>query len=325
MENKATKLLKHILKIPEITVILIVILAAIILTLITPHFLTQSNIRTLFTGLSTDGIIVIGMTMILIIGEIDLSVGSIMGMVCMLVAVLTKSGTNVWLASAIAMAVGCACGAVNGILIGKVGLNGFITTLAMQGVLRGVTLLSTQGRSISPAAADKSYEIFRFIGQGRILSVPVIVIVLFVFILAGDFLLKKTTPFRQLYYVGSNAKGAALSGIDVRSIKIHVFILSAFLASVAGVISLARFGASTPTTGQDAPMTAISAAVIGGASLTGGAGTVIGAFLGVILIRVIDNGLILLNISVYGRDLVSGLLLITAILIDHLSNKKKIR
>lgn len=323
MSVRNNPLLKRMVRIPELTVVLIVILAVIVLSLITPYFLTSSNILTLLTGLATDGIIVIGMTMILVIGMIDLSVGSIMGMVCMIVAMLTKAGINVWLGSLIAFIIGCLCGVINGLLIGKYSLNSFITTFAMQSILAGVTLLATQGRSISPKSDMPSYAAFQFIGQGKIAMIPAIVLVLLVFIAIGDFLLRRVAKFRELYYIGSNPKAAAVSGLNVQKTIIAVYILSAALASVAGVLSLSRFGASTPTTGVDAPMNAISAAVIGGASLNGGVGTIFGAFLGVILINIIDNGLILMNVSVYGRDLISGLLLLVAIIADRISNRKK--
>lgn len=320
---KNNRLVKKLLGIPELTVSIIVLLSILVLSLVTPYFLTSSNILTLLTGLATDGIIVIGMTMVLIIGMIDLSVGSIMGMVCMIVATLTKAGVNVWIAAVIGFVIGVLCGAINGILIGKYKLNNFITTFAMQSILAGVTLLASQGKSISPKADSPGYAAFKFIGQGDILGIPMIVIVLFVFIIIGDLLLRKFTKFRELYYIGSNTRAAEVSGINVEKTILSVYMISAALASIAGIISLSRFGASTPTTGVDAPMSAISAAVIGGASLNGGAGTVLGAFLGVILINIIDNGLILLNVSVYGRDLISGLLLMVAIIADRISNSKK--
>ncbi|OLN32737.1 ABC transporter permease [Desulfosporosinus metallidurans] len=315
------KLAKKIFALKETAIFLTIIALSIILSILSPYFLTVSNILTVLRGLSSDGIIVVGMTIILILGGIDLSVGSVMGLTGMTAAYLASSGTNIWLAVIAALLVGVACGLINGLFIGKVGLSPFITTLAMMGIARGATLLATQGASISLYTNSKSFEA---IGQGDIFGIPIIVIIFLVIAIIGDFMLRYSQPFRKVFYIGSNEKAATLSGINITRVKIGIYVLISVLASVAGVLSLARFGAATPTTGTGAEMIAISAAVIGGASLSGGEGSILGAFLGVILLNVVNNGLILLNVSVYGQGLISGLILLFAVTIDHISHKKRV-
>lgn len=262
------------------------------------------------------------MTVVLILGGLDLSVGSVMGLSAMSAAYLATAGVNIWIALIAGLLIGIICGLLNGIFIGKIGLNPFITTLAMLGIAKGTTLLATQGSSISLSNVSES---FLYLGQGEILGIPVIVIIFIIIAVIGDFMLRYSQPFRKVFYIGSNEKAATLSGINISKVKINVYILTAFLASVAGMLSLARFGASTPTTGVGTELRAISAAVIGGASLNGGEGSILGAFLGVLLLNIVNNGLILLNVSVYGQDLISGVILLLAVTIDHISHKKRIK
>ena len=314
--------IKKMLSLKESVVFLIIVLLAVVLGIASPYFFTKSNLMTTMVGLSTDGIIVIGMTIVLVLGGIDLSVGSIMGFSCLISATFAVMGLNMWLCALIGMGMGVFCGFINGILIGKVGLNAFITTLAMQGIASGTTMFISQGSSISLKEVAPS---FKFIAKGEFLGVQMIVIVFIVLVIVGEFLLRKSVILRKTYYIGSNEKAAELSGINIQKAKIGVYTLSALLASFAGILSLARFSAATTTTGSGAELDAISAAVIGGASLSGGQGSIIGAVLGVILLNFVNNGLVLLNVSIYGQQLISGAILLIAVLLDHYGNRAKMR
>jgi ribose transport system permease protein len=314
--------LKKLLAMKEAAVFLIIVAMSIILSILSPYFLSSSNLVTALIGLSNDGIVVVGITIALILGGLDLSVGSVMGLACMTAAFCAKLGLNIWLAIIIALITGSLAGLINGIMIGKVGLNPFITTLAMQGIAKGITLLTTQGSSISVMGAPAS---FLMIGKGKLAGIPYIVIIFVLVAVIGDFILRYSEPFRKVFYIGSSEKAARLSGINIVKIKICVYTLTAFLASFAGILSLARFKASTPTTGAGTELRAISAAVIGGASLAGGEGSILGAVLGVVLLNIVNNGLILLNVSVYGQDLISGLILLLAVTLDHLSHTKRMK
>src|SRR5690606_8695657 len=164
---------------------------------------------------------------------------------------------------------------------------------------------------------------FLYIGQGEILGIPTIVIILLILVILGDILLRKTVYLRQVYYVGSNEKAAKLSGIHVKNIHLMVYTVSAVLAGLAGILSLARFSVATPTAGMGAELRAIAACVIGGASLTGGVGTIVGSLLGVVLVGLVNNALVLMDVSVYWQQLVTGLVLIIAVTWDVISHGKK--
>jgi len=273
-------------------------------------------------GLAADGIIAVGMTVALVSGGFDLSVGSVMGLSGVTAGALYLAGVNIWAACAIALMIGLVCGLINGYFIGKVGLNPLITTLGMMGIARGAAYVVTQGSPISLFGVPKSFE---FIGSGRMAGIPVIVIFFIIIAAIGDFLMRRSEPMRKVFYTGSNEKAALLSGINTGNVKMGVYLLTALLAACAGILSLARFTVATPTAGIGAELRVISAAVIGGASLSGGEGTILGAVLGVILLNIINNGLILMNVSVYWQDLIGGAILLVAVTVDLLTHRKKIR
>ena len=304
----------------EATVMLTIIGFSVIISLLAPNFFTANNLRTTAIGMSADGIIAIGMTIALVLGGFDLSVGSIMGASSVIAGGLYLAGVNIWVGCLISIIICVGLGTFNGLLIGKVGINPFITTLGMMQMARGIAYVVTTGSPQSLASVPKS---FSFIGQQNVLGIPFIVLVFAVLAIVGDLLMRNSSPFRKVFYIGSNEKAAALSGINVSKIKIGVFMLTSFLASISGMLTLSRFGVATPTAGVGTEMRVISAAVIGGASLSGGEGTILGAVLGTILLNLINNALVLLKVSVYWQQLISGLILLTAVTIDHISHNRK--
>lgn len=321
-QNVGIKLFKVAFGMRETSIMFIIIFVSALLSVLTPHFLSANNLTTSAIGMAADGIIAIGMTVALVSGAFDLSVGSIMGLSSVAAGGLYIGGMDIWLAAIVGIAVGVLCGVINGYFIGKVGLNPFITTLAMMGIARGASFVFTQGSPLSLGGVPAS---FKFLGGGKLFGLPFIVFLLLVILIACDFMMRRSEPFRKVFYLGSNEKAAVLSGINVAKVKMGVFILSAFLASIAGILALARFNVATPTMGVNAELRAISAAVIGGTSLRGGEGSILGAILGVVLINLINNGLILLNVSVYWQELVSGLILLLAVTIDFYGHKRKMK
>ncbi len=321
-ENLKQSTFKRFWGAKEVPVLLITIGFFIIMSIASPHFLTEKNILTTLVGLSAEGIVVIGMTLILAMGGIDLSVGSVMGLASMIAATMAAAGVNIWFAALVGIIAGAGCGFANGFMIGKVKLTPFIMTLAMMSIAKGITMLATSGSALSIPSADES---FLFLGQGTIGNIPFIIIIFAALAILFYFLMKKTELFRNVFYVGSNEKAARLSGVNVMKMKFVMYTLVGLLSALAGIVSLSRFGACTPTTGEGVEMNAISAAVIGGASLSGGEGSILGAVLGIILLNVVNNGLILLNVSVYGQDLVSGAILLIAVTIDTFSHARKAR
>ncbi|MGN6715604.1 ABC transporter permease [Anaerocolumna jejuensis] len=306
----------------EFNVLLVTIILIIGISIKSPIFLSASNIRTTLIGLACNGIIAIGMTLALVSGGFDLSVGAIMGLSACLTVVFAGMGLNVWFAAILALVVCIGVGLLTGTLIGRVGLNPFITTLGIQQIARGAVFVLTAGSSLSlPAGAD--INSFKKLGQSSILGIPIIVVIFIIMAVLGDFLVKKSSAAMKVFYIGSNEKAAILSGINAKKVKQMVYIITATLAAVAGILTSARFGVATSNTGAGSEMTVISAAVIGGASLTGGKGTILGAVVGVIMLSVISNALVLFNVDVNWQSLISGAILILAILFDLLSHKRK--
>jgi ribose transport system permease protein len=324
--NQSGGFMKHILNafsnFREGTILITIIIFSAAIALLSPYFLTVGNLRTTAIGLSADGIIALGMTCALISGGFDLSVGSVLGLSGVTAGALYIAGVNIWLACLIAILVSLVCGIINGVFISKVGINPFITTLAMMGMARGAAFVATQG---SPQSLSGVPQSFRMLGTGSILQIPIMVIIFAILAIVGQFLLRNSSPMRKLFYLGSNENAAVLSGIKTARVKNGVYIASALLSGIAGILTLARFGVATPLAGEGTELRVISAAIIGGTSLNGGEGSIFGTVLGVILLNIINNALVLLRVSVYWQAFVSGFILIIAVTIDQISHKRRSR
>lgn len=313
-------LLKLLLARREASVFLIIVLTVVIVSVMEPKFLLWSNIRSIMIGLSTDGLMAIGLAIVLVLGGIELSVGSVSALACVITGGLFLAGVNIWAAVLVALVAGVGIGFFNGVMVAKVGLPPFIVTLGMMSLARGAAYIFTEGSPLSMGGLPAS---FKFIGTGAIAGVPTIFIIFIVFAIVADLMMKHSNAFRNIFYVGSNENAAKLSGINVAKVKIWVYILSAVLSTIAGVISLSRFNVATPQLGVMAETRAISAAVIGGTSMTGGVGSVFGAVLGVILLNIINSALVMLNVSVYWQDFVTGAILVLAVTLDYVSHRNK--
>ena len=198
----------------------------------------------------------------------------------------------------------------------------FITSLAAMVIVRGLSLIITKGTPLSLFTLPPS---FKAIGQGSLAGIPYIIWIFLVVVIVADILLRRATVFRKVFYTGSNERAALYSGIKTNHVKFWVTVLCSALAGFAGIIYMARFGSATPTFGVGMELNVIAAAVIGGASLNGGSGTILGAILGVILLAVVTSSLVLLNVSVYWQDLIKGFILLAAVSIDHFLHKRKAR
>ena len=306
----------------EASIIVILIALIIFASIVSPAFVTATNLRTTAIGFACNGIIAIGMTLALISGGFDLSVGSVLGLSAIVVVKLINSGCNIFLACVVGILVGLICGFINGFLIGYVKLNAFITTLGMQQMARGLVYVLTDGGSVG---LDKKpgVERFRAVGSGSVGVIPTLVIVFLVCAVLGDILVRRSGIARNVFFVGSNEKTAMLSGINTRKVKTVVYTICGAVSGFAGVLTASRFGTATSSTGNGVEMAVISGAVIGGVSLVGGKGTVAGAILGVVMMSIISNILVILNVSVHWQDFITGAILILAILFDALSNRKR--
>ncbi|UOF91016.1 ABC transporter permease [Fodinisporobacter ferrooxydans] len=317
---KKPSLFAKLSKIREVTIFAVIILLAIILSVISPTFLTADNLTTTVMGVVMMGIVAVGMTVALVSGGFDLSVGSVMSMAGVLTGSLALSGMNIWIAALIGLLASLASGVLTGTFIGKVGINPFIMTLGMQGVIQGIAYVLTQGAPISVTGMSPS---FLFLGQGKIAGIPTLIWILLIVVIVSDYIMRRAVVARKVYYLGSNEKAAYLSGVGVARVKIWIYILTAVLSGLAGLLTLSRFSVAAPTAGIGMELQAIAACVIGGASLTGGEGTVLGALLGSLLVGLVNDALVLLNVSVYWQSLVTGFVLIAAVTLDVLTHRNK--
>ncbi|MGD0726334.1 MAG: ABC transporter permease [Spirochaetia bacterium] len=311
---------RSVLAFRESILILVLIVAGIAMTIASPVFLTWPNIEAILLGLSVEGTIAVGMVILLVSGGLDLSVGSTLaftGVVCGLALV---AGIPTAPAIVLALVAALAVGMVNGLMIAKLKMNPFIITLGMMITIRGLLLVIAGGRAVLDLPAS-----FNAVGQGRLLSIQYPIFVVVILVIVGDILLRNTRFFRQNYYVGGKEQAARLSGIKVDFIKIFNYCLIAVLSGVSGLMLTARFGSSSVTVGSGVELRVITAAIIGGASLNGGEGSVLGAFLGALFMGVLANSLNLLGVDVYWQNLVTGLMLILAVVFDMINEQRKER
>ncbi len=319
-ETDGIPLLKRLFRMRETGLIVIILALFLIMSFASPYFLTWANMRAMSMAFAVDGLLVIGMTILLISGGIDLSVGSVTALAMVIAGWLFLSGVNPWAASAMAIALCTGIGAFMGFFVTRVGLHHFIVSLAIMVIARGACLLFTGGRPLGLYTLPPE---FKFIGQGSIGPIPIVIVIFLVFVIAFDFMLRRTTMFRKVFYTGSNEKAAAYSGIRTKKVIFLTTTLCSTLCGVAGIIYMARFGSAQPTFGLGLELTIIAAAVIGGASLNGGAGSILGAILGVVLLSLVSSSLALLDVSVYWQDIIRGSILLAAVTIDHYLNKRR--
>ena len=285
----------------------------------TRGFLGPFNISAMLLGLAEESIVAIGMTILLVSGGFDLSVGSTVA----LSGGVTAMALMWWhlpvpVAILLGLAVGAGVGLVNGLVIAQIRINPFIATLAMMSVARGLLLVLTGGNAISGLP-----EGFTVLGQGKARGIQFPIIICLVLMVAFDFLLRRSRFLRQNYYIGGNEKAAFLCGIPVNRMKVFNYTLTGLLAAVAGIVSTARFGSASMEAGKGLELKVITAVVIGGASLWGGEGTIFGAFLGSCLIALINDAIVMKRVDVNWTQVVLGLALFTAVLIDTINKRRK--
>ncbi len=294
------------------------IVLCVVMWILTPHFLTVSNLLNVAEQTAIIAIIAAGMTFVIITAGIDLSVGSVLAFSGVVMASLLQKGTPTVVAVAIGIGVGFSCGVLNGLLISIGRLPPFIATLGMMSVARGAALLFTEGRPISGFS-----DSFRYLATGKPLGAPMPVLVMLAVFFASYFLLMKTKLGRYTYAVGGNEEATILSGINVRLYKTLIYGICGGLAGLAAILLTARLNSAQPIAGMMYELDAIAATVIGGTSLMGGEGNVFGTLIGALIIGVLRNGLTLLNISSFAQQIIIGLVIIVAVLLDMALKKSK--
>ncbi len=310
--------LRRLTSFREFMILAIVVAGCVLMWITTPIFMTFGNWSALLLQVSVECIVAIGMTILLVGGGFDLSVGSTFAFAGAVTAMAMSSGVPPWGALLVGLGAGTMIGFCNGFIIAKIGINPFVTTLAMMSMVRGMLLVITRGRNISGLPQS-----FRAIGQGNVHGVQNPIWIALCMVLLGDILLRKSRFFRQNYYLGGNERAAMLSGIRIDRLKIFNYSLTGLLAAFAGIIMTARLGAASVTAGTGLELKVISAVIIGGASLKGGEGTILGSFLGSLLMGILVGALTILGVDVYWNTFVIGATLLLAVLIDTIGRYRR--
>lgn len=290
----------------------------VLFSYISPTFRTADNLTNIARQVSFIGISSVGMMFVLLTGGIDLSVGSIVQFVNVLCAFLiVEQGFPIWVAVFVCFALSMMFGLINGVMVSKIKIPPLIATLASLNTLNGFAFLISGGLPIFGFPDG-----FSTAGQGHVGPVPIPVVIMVVVFVCGAFILKKTYIGRAYYAIGGNAEATRLSGINVDRHIISAYVFSAFLACLAGLVMLSRLNSGTPNTGRGFEFQVITAVVLGGISVSGGVGKILGVIIGVLIIGVLNNGLILVHVNVHWQSVVNGLVLAIAVGVDCYSKTK---
>lgn len=291
--------------------VLILLVICIFATILSPSFLSVTNLFNVFKQITVAGVVGCGMTFVILTGGIDLSVGSILGLSGVLAAGVLESTGNPVVAIGLALIVGIACGAVNGFFVSFCEIPPFIATLGMMTLLRGCVLVYTKGSPISIKS-----DAYKFFGKGDIIGVPVPVIILILLFLLAHYILTQTSYGRSIYAFGGNREAARLSGISTRFTEWMAYTINGLMCGIAGVILTARLGSAQSTSGTGIEMDAIAAVILGGTSLSGGVGFVLPTVVGAMIMGIIDNILTLMNVNPHATNIVKGAVILIAVLVD---------
>ena len=294
------------------------IVVTIVFWILSPYFLTVSNLMNIAEQTSINAIIAVGMTFVIITAGIDLSVGSIVAVSGVVLAGVLHSGIPEPLAILVGLGIGSLCGLINGLLISYGRLPPFIATLGMMSVARGAALFYTEGRPISGFSPE-----LRFLATGELARIPAPVIIMVALYVAAHFVLKRTKLGRYAYAIGGNEEAANLSGINTKLVKTGIYGVSGLLSGLAAVILTARLNSAQPIAGMMYELDAIAAVVIGGTSLMGGEGKISGTLIGAFIMGILRNGLNLLGISSFTQQIVIGSVIICAVLVDMALRKRR--
>jgi ribose transport system permease protein len=289
-----------------------------VMAVLTNKFLTETNIVSVVRQFSFISIMAIGQCMVIITGGIDLSVGSVFAFSSVISAMSLAAGAPLAASLLVGVACGMALGLVNGILITRVKLPPFISTLGIMSVARGLSYAVTAGFPVNIKSAD-----YAFLGQGQIAGVPVPVLLLVALAAIASAFLGRTVLGRRIYALGGNEEAARVSGVDIDRVKVIVYVLCGALAAIAGIATASRLGVAQSTAGMGYELDSIAAVIIGGASVKGGTGTISGTIIGASIMGVLRNALVLLSVSAYWQQAIIGFVIILAVSMDQLRNRAK--
>jgi ribose transport system permease protein len=328
--NRESKTKKSINQ--SLLLIILIVLLCIIATAVNPRFMRISNIINIFQQVSVLGIIACGVGMLLVSGDIDISVGAQVSLIGIILAmIIEKVGgiapgePNAWMASyaiplaiVVSFAVGALLGLINGIIVIKSGVTSFIITLGFSTIYKGVALL------ISKGASFMLFGRFETLGRGRMFgTIPVAIFFFLGVVIIAHIILRYTRYGRFLYALGGNKKAAFVSGINTKRVTLQAYVIVGLLNGLAALILISRVGSALATTGDAYSLDALAAIIVGGVILTGGKGSALNIFLGVLLIGLVGNALVIMNVNPYLRGIVIGIIIITAVTISNASSNRK--
>ena len=310
------------------------VVLTVVFALLSPEFLTTGNMIILVKHVAINAILAVGMTFVILSGGIDLSVGSIAGLAGMIAGALITQGIvlapfgvvifpHASLVIALALLAGMAMGAINGLLVAHLRVAPFIATLGLLYVARGAALLLSGGSTYPNlgGSPDIGNTGFTWVGAGGLLGVPVPIWIMTLVAAAAVFIATRTPFGRQVYAVGGNERAALMAGVQVSRVKLRVYVISGLCAALVGVLVAAQLGASHPATGETFELNAIAAVVLGGTSLMGGRGTIVGTLIGAFVIGVLADGLVLLGVSEFWQMVIKGLVIVLAVILDQFQRR----
>ena len=305
-----------IVKQRESAIFLALLIMIAVIQIMAPNLLSGSNVYLVSRQIALVAIVAIGELFVILTGGIDLSVGATMGLAGVASAGAMVAGVNPWLAILFGMVVGVLIGIFNGWLVSYVLIPPFIVTLGSQEIARGTILIYTKGWPITNIPKS-----ILFIAQGDFLHIPVPVWIMLLVAVIAQIVLTKTSFGRRIYAIGGNETATFLSGVNVKKIKFFLYVIAAFTASIVGIILVARFESAQADAGTGWEMQAIASAVIGGTSLAGGAGSVLGCLIGACIMGILANGLVLMRVSSYWQTAIIGVVIVLAAVLDHFRKK----
>jgi erythritol transport system permease protein len=309
---------------------IVLIVVVVVFTAIAPNFLAGANVEIMVKHVAINAVLGIGMTFVILTGGIDLSVGSIVGLTAMVAGLLINEGISlplsdsvaypsVWLVMVIALAVGTVIGAINGILITRFNVAPFIATLGMLYIARGLALLSNDGNTFPNLVGrpELGNTGFPELGSGELLNVNWSIWIMIVLAVVLGFVSTRTPFGKRVFAIGGNERAAELSGVKVKRIKTQVYMISGFCSAIVGLIIASQLVAAHPATGQFFELNAIAAVVLGGTSLSGGRGGVLGTIIGAFVIGILGDGLVMKGVSSFWQQVIKGLVIVLAVIIDQ--------
>ncbi len=305
------KAFKRISEIDELMLIIALAVIMIVMAATSEYFWTGKNIMNVLRQSSPTLIAAIGMTILMLVGEVDLSIGSLMAFSAVIMVDVLNASQNIFLAIVVALAIGVGVGLFNAFIVTKFNIVSLIVTLGVMTSLRGFAYIYTNAIAVQNTVSE-----FTTIGTGYIGFLPIPILIAIILFAACFFMLKFTTFGRYIYASGDNKNAAIASGINVTKIKTVTFIMCSTLAVLAGIILTARVNSGQPNLATGFEFTVIAAVILGGTSLNGGQGTLIGTLVGVLILGVLDNGLVLNDVSTFWQDVLRGAVIILAVIID---------